>query len=437
VLASPPEPETVSTWLIAPLFGPDLRLPDLKGEVSQLSALRGQAVLLTFIRADCTDSSLQLELLQNAFADLSTARLALFAVVLNSGADRVAIDDLVRSAHLSFSLHVADERAAGAWNIQYRYLFDRRRDLPSPVSFLLDASGAIIRVYSGVVMPQSAIDDARSAPETAEVRLARAMPFPGPYYGAAMKHDYLSFGIAFSEYGYADEAQAAFQHAIDGDPGHEVAWFNLGTIYLNKKMYREARKCLNEAAHLNPQDSDAWNNLGSISGMEEKYDEALEQFTRAAQANPNHLNAVTNMMRIYQFQGRVADAERAMEDLVARAPDNADLHLYLAMMLEAKNDLKKARDELEISIRLRPSNPDAINNLGAVLLRLGLSGEALERFEECRRLSPDFDRAVINSALLYNRAGQHNKARQILEEFLSRHPDNAAVREALRKIAVE
>jgi tetratricopeptide (TPR) repeat protein len=437
VFASPPEPETVSTWLIAPLLGPDLRLPDLNGKVSQLSALRGQPVLLTFFRANCTDSSLQLKLLQKALADLSAANIALFAVVLSSGNDRVAIDDLVRSAQLSFPVHLADERAAGAWNIQYRYLFDRRRDLPSPVSFLLDASGPMIRVYSGVVKPRSVIDDAKSTPETVEGRLARAMPFPGPYYGAALKHDYLSFGIAFSEYGYADEAQAAFQSAIDDDPGHEVAWFNLGTIYLNKKMYSEARRCLNEAVHLNPRDSDAWNNLGSISGTEEKYDEALQQFTNAAQANPNHLNSVVNMMRIYQFQGRAADAEKAMQDLVARAPDNADLHLYLAMTLVAENDLVKAREELETSIRLRPSNPDAINNLGAVLLRLGLSSEALERFDECRRLSPDFDRAVINSALLYNRAGQHNKARQILEEFLSRYPENTAVREALKKMAVE
>lgn len=434
VLAIPPEPETVGTWLIAPLFGPDLRLPDLKGEVSQLSALRGRPVLLTFIRANCTDSSLQLKQLQKAFKELSTAGLALFAVVLTSGNDRAAIDDLARSARLSFPLHLADEHAAGAWNIQYRYLFDRRRDLPSPVSFLLDASGAVIRVYGGVVKPLSVIDDARSAPETAEARLARAMPFPGLYYGTAMKHDYLSFGIAFSEYGYVDEAQSAFQSAIDDDPGHQVAWFNLGTIYLNKKMYREARKCLNEAVHLNPQDSDAWNNLGSISGMEQKYDEALEQFRRAAQANPNHLNAVANMMRIYQFQSRAVDAEKAMEDLVARAPDNADLHLYFAITLVAENDLKKAREELETSIRLRPSNPDALNNLGAVLLRLGLLSEALERFDECRRLSPDFDRAVINSAVLYNRVGQHGKARQILEEFLSRHPDNDSVREALKKM---
>jgi tetratricopeptide (TPR) repeat protein len=380
---------------------------------------------------------LQLELLQKAFAEFSAAGLALFAVAQSSNADRVAIDDLVRSAQISFPLHLADERAAGAWNILYRYLFDRRRDLLSPVSFLLDASGAIIRVYGGVVTPQSVMDDARSAPAAAEARFARAMPFPGPYYGSPLKHDYLSFGIAFSEYGYADEAQAAFQHAIDDDPGHEVAWFNLGTIYLNKKMYPEARRCLNEAVHLNPLDSDAWNNLGSISGTEEKYDEALEQFTRAAQSNPNHLNAVANMMRIYEFQHRLADAEKAMEDLVARAPDNAELHLYLAMTLVGENDLKKAREELEISIKLRPSNPDTINNLGAVLLRLGLSSEALEKFDECRRLSPDFDRAVINSAFLYNRAGQHGKARQILQEFLSRHPDNAAVREALGKMALE
>jgi tetratricopeptide (TPR) repeat protein len=305
------------------------------------------------------------------------------------------------------------------------------------VSFLLDANGAIIRVYGGVVTPQSVIDDSRSAPAAAEAKSARSLPFPGPYYGSPLTHDYLSFGIAFSEYGYVDEAQAAFQHAIDNDPRHEVAWFNLGTIYLNKKMYPEARKCLNEAVHLNPQDSDAWNNLGSISGTEEKYDEALEQFTRAAQSNPNHLNAIANMMHIYEFQHRLADAEKAMEDLVARAPDNAELHLYRAMTLVGENDLKRAREELEISIKLRPSNPDAINNLGAVLLRLGLSSEALERFDECRRLSPDFDRAVINSALLYNRAGQQGKARQILLEFLSRHPDNAAVREALGKMALE
>jgi tetratricopeptide (TPR) repeat protein len=433
-LTLPPAPATVSTWLVAPLFGPDLQLADLQGETHQLSALKGRPVLLVFVRAGCDDSQKQLEQLQKAGADFSGAGLSLFIVALFGGEDRAAIEALARSAQLSFPLHLADERAAGAWNIQYRYLFDRRRDMSLPMSFLLDESGAAIRIYQGVAAPQNVMQDWKSAPKTPEERFKRAMPFPGTYYGSGMKHNYLTYGIAFVEYGYIEEAQAAFQRAVDADPSHEIGWFNLGTIYLNKKMYPESRKCLGEAVRLNPQDSDAWNNLGMISGEEQKYDEALDQFRSAALANPNNLLAVENMMRIYQFQGRAADAQKTLDELLAHAPDNADLHLGLAMALVAQNDLQRARGELETSVRLKPNNPEAINNLGAVLLRMGLTADALSQFEESRRLAPDFDRPCINAALVYKSTGQPEKARQVLQAFLARHPDNADVRSALDKL---
>ena len=429
-LAATPIPAAaVNTWLLAPLAGPDLRLRSLNGETGQLSALRGHAVLLTFLSAECGESGEQLERLQHAGTDL-----AHFVVFVEGVGDRPKIEALAQADKVSSPLYIADEHAAGAWNIQYRYLFDRRRNMPLPTSFLLDSSGDAIRVYSGVVDPRSVLDDLKAAPRSAEERFARALPFPGPYYGAPMTHDYLSFGIAFTEYGYVDEAQNAFQRAIDGNPGLQVAWFNLGTIYLNKKMYAEARKCLSEAVRLNPRDSDAWNNLGSVSGAEEKYDEALDEFRRAALANPHHANAIENMMRIYQYQARAADAQKTLEELIARAPDVAELHLALSMTLVAQNDLNRARGELEASIRLKPRNPDAINNLGAVLLRLGRPEEALTQFERCRQIAPDFNRAAINVALLYDRAGQHDKARQALEGFLALHPEDAAVHSALQKM---
>jgi len=424
---------TVSTWLIAPLFGPDLKLPDLDGTTHQLSALRGQAVLLTFFRLDCSDSQRQLEGLQKASAALSSTGVKVIAVVVNNGSDQEAAKELYTAAKIAFPILVADEHALAVWNIQYRYLFDRRCDLNFPISFLIDKSGAIVRVYQGVVMPQNVADDWKSAPATSEARFARAMPFPGPYYGNAMKRDNFTYGIAFVEYGYLDEATAAFQRAIDDDPGHASAWFNLGTIYLSKKMYTDAERCLREAVRLNPQDSDAWNNLGMIAGEQEKYDEALEEFRQSARANPNHLLAVQNMMRIYQFQARPADAQKAMEELIAKAPENADLHLGLAMTFVAQDDMVRAREELETAVRLRPDNVDAINNLGTVLLQTGHAQDALREFERCRQLAPDFDRPVINSAIVYNRAGQSATAREILKEFLDRHPDNANVRMALEK----
>ncbi len=432
-LKAPDATATVSTWLIAPLFGPDLKLPDLNGSTYQLSALRGQPVLLTFFRLDCGDSRRQLEDLQKASASLSAAGLKVIAVAASSGSDLAGTKEFANSARIAFPILVADERSVGAWNIQYRYLFDRRRDMNFPTSFLIDKTGATVRIYQGCVIPQNIVEDWRSAPTTPEARFARAMPFSGPYYGNEMKRDDFTYGVAFVEYGYHDEAMAAFQRVVEDDPDHAGAWFNLGTIYLNKKMYPDAERCLRKAVRQNPQDSDAWNNLGMIAGEQEKYDEALEDFRQSAMANPNHLLAVQNMMRIYQFQARPVDAQKALEELIAKAPGIADLHLGLAMTFVAQNDMEHAREELETAVLLRPDNVDAINNLGSVLLRTGHAQDALREFERCRQLAPDFDRAVINSAIVYNRAGQSTTAREILKEFLVRHPDNADVRMALEK----
>jgi Tfp pilus assembly protein PilF/peroxiredoxin len=434
-LVAPTAPTTVSTWLVAPLFGPDIKLVDLTGAMHQLSELRGQAVFLTFVRLDCGEGQRQLDDLQKTSAALSAAGVTVIAIVVNEGSDLTSAQQFTKSAYISFPLLVADERTVAVWNIQYRYLFDRRRDMHFPISFLIDKTGATIRIYQGLVNSQNVVNDWNSAPTTSEARFERAMPFPGTYYGNAMKRDYFTYGVAFVEYGYLDEAQAALQRVVDAEPGYAAAWFNLGTIYLSKKIYSDAQRCLREAVRLNPQDSDAWNNLGMIAGEQEKYDEALDDFRQSARANPNHALAVKNMMSIYQFQARPADAQKALEELVAKAPKNADIHLALAMALVGQDDMVRGREELETAIRLRPDYVDALNDLGTVLLRTGHPHEALEQFEKCRRLAPDLDRPVINSAIVYDRTGQPAKAREILEDFLTHHPNDTDVRSAYQKMA--
>lgn len=433
-MKAPPASPEVSTWLIDPLFGPDVKLLDLRGTTHQLSALRGRAVLLTFVRLDCSDGQRQLEELQKTSSTLASAGITAMAVILNKSTDQTQVQDFANSYRFSFPILVANELVVAVWNAQYRYLFDRRRDMNLPTSFLIDKSGATIRVYHGFATPQNVVDDWESAPATPEARFARALPFPGHYYGNAMKRDYFTYGVAFVEYGYLDEAQAALQRVVDAEPSYAAAWFNLGTIYLGKKMYPDAKRCLREAVRLNPEDSDAWNNLGMIAGEQEKYEEALEDFRQSARANPNHPQAVQNMMSIYQFQARPADAQKTLEELIAKAPENAGLHLALAMALLGQDQVAHGREELETAIRLRPDYVDAMNNLGTVLLQTGYPQGALQQFERCRRLAPDLDRPVINSAIVYNRTGQPAKAREILEEFLTRHPDNVEVRSAYEKM---
>jgi Flp pilus assembly protein TadD/peroxiredoxin len=435
--ANPPASPIVSTWLISPLLGPDLVLPDLRGTTHQLSSLRGKPVLVSFFRLDCGESRSQIEALEHGFADLSAAHFSILGVALNSSTTRAVIEEFVQSSRIEFPILLADDKTATVWNIQYRYLFDRRRDIDAPTTFLLDTNGAIIRIYHGTVSSESILDDWRNRPDSPDQRFARAMPFPGPYYGNPMRRDYFTYGVAFIEYGYTDEAQVAFQRVLDVDPDYANAWFNLGTIYLNKKQYTEARRCLRETLRLSPSDADAWNNLGLISGEEGNYDEALDDFIHAARANPNYELAVQNMMRIYQFQNRPADAQKALEELVNLAPKNSNLHLGLAMTLVAQNLLPPAIEQLQTAIQLKPDNTEALNNLGALYMRLGRDSEALTQFEQCRRFAPDFDRAYINTALIYKASGKPEKAVQLLREFLSRHPESSDVRTVLDKLEVQ
>ncbi len=57
-------PDNVETWLIQPLQAPDFSLPDLSGATQQLTALRGQIVLLQFWGTASAESVSQLRSLQ-------------------------------------------------------------------------------------------------------------------------------------------------------------------------------------------------------------------------------------------------------------------------------------------------------------------------------------------------------------------------------------
>jgi tetratricopeptide (TPR) repeat protein/peroxiredoxin len=427
----------VSTWLIAPLYGPDLKLPDTRGQIHQLSALRGHAVLLSFFRLDCGDSRRQIEDLQRSVASLESSGLTVLAVAVDGSKDTSAAQAFVQQTGITFPVLVADQTGIAAWNIQYRYLFDRRRDVGFPTSFLIDPSGAAIRIYQGTVAADTIRRDWTTVPTTPEARFARAMPFPGPYYGNPMSRDDFSYGIAFVEYGLIDDAQAAFERVVHDTPAHAGAWFNLGTVFLNKGDFPQAQRCLHEAVRVDPQDADAWNNLGLIAGQQEKYDEALGYFRQAALANPNHPLAVQNMMRIYQMEGRAADAQAMLEQLIAKAPTNPGLHLGLAMALIGQDKMDAGRAQLETAIRLKPDFVDAINNLGALLLQSGDTAAALQQFERCIQIAPDSAHAAINLAAAYTRIGQPAQARAALQSFQAAHPGDADVQAAIEKLGAQ
>ena len=79
--------------------------------------------------------------------------------MLMTRTDSQSAQSFAKHLGLSFPVLFASNEVAGIFNIIYRYLFDRRRDLALPTSFLLNSKGMIVKLYQGPVDPQKLLED--------------------------------------------------------------------------------------------------------------------------------------------------------------------------------------------------------------------------------------------------------------------------------------
>ena len=427
-------PSVCETWLIDPFPAPEFALPDLSGRTRSLASFRGHRVLLNFWTTRSSPSVRQLELFQQHHARWVARGLGLLAVNLNGPGDAESVKGFVREKKLTFLIVVASEDTAGTYNVLYRYLFDRRRDLGVPTSFLLNEQGLIVKVYQGPAAPERLLKDFESLPTTADERAKKALPFSGKFYGGEFHRNHFSYGVAFFQRGYLDPARVSFESAIRVNPGYAEAHYNLGTIYLNKKIPAEARKYFQQALQLQPDYPDALNNLGLLAAEEGNNDEASDYFKQALRQKPKYAIALQNLGNLYRHQGRLAEALEILERALQVEPDDPELNYSAGMLYAQRNDVDRARVYLERALKLRPDYPEALNNLGVLDLRTGNLAEATVSFEKCLRVAPSFDQPYLNLARIYATKGDREKAVEVLRQLLKQNPNDAPALKALDEL---
>ncbi len=421
------------TWLVDPILAPGFTLKDAHGKEYSLNESGGRLTLLVFWKSDCGQSQRQLGAIQEHWKEWPQGELRVLSVCVDEQ-PRVETANEPASGSFPFPALQSDKNTRGIYNIFHRYLFERRQDMMLPTSFLIDRDGAAIKVYSGMADPARILKDAAAAPLTAKDRLRRALPFDGRYFGSGLHHNYFTYGVAFLQYGYLDQALNSFQEAIARNPGYAASYYNVGLIFLNKSNFEEAKASLLKAVELNPANADAWNNLGVIHGQQADYNQAARDFQKTVALQPTHVLALQNLVKLYRFQGKLDQAQVLLESGVAADPSVPELHYGLGMLLVERKQLPQAVREFEILVQLQPDNAEGLNGLGVVLMQMGDSTQAMRRFEDCRLVAPDFDRPYLNMAVLYMSAGQRGKAHDLLSQYLETQPGNQEVREALKEV---
>jgi tetratricopeptide (TPR) repeat protein len=427
-------PTTVETWLVEPLSAPEFSLPDVNGKLRDLRTFRGGFVLLSFWNAGAPACVEQLRALEKHNAPLAASGLQILGINVDDASDLEAVRSVSSNENFSFPIVLGNEEIVGIYNIIYRYLFDRRRDLSLPASFLVDGSGKIVKIYQGLVSPGRLAEDLRSAPISAEARMRRALPFEGTLYQDEFQRNDFTFGVAMFQRGYLDQAAASFQQVIAAKPQDAEAYYNLGTLYLRKNAPAEARRYLEQTLKLRPEYAEAWNNLGMIAGQEGQFDEAVRDFQKCLQLKPKYVIALVNLGNLYRRHGAADEAEKLLRDALEMEPDNAEANYSLGMLYARAQQLERASNLLGKAVELRPDYPDALNNLGVLLVREEHLPEAKEKFETCIRVAPNFDQAYLNLARLYVLLNDKEKAKEVLTALLRLQPQHKLARQALEML---
>ena len=111
-------------------------------------------------------------------------------------------------------------------------------------------------------------EDLKSVPRTRADRIRKALPFGGTLYEETFQRNDFTYGVAFFQHGYLDQAEASFKQVIATKPDDPEAHYNLGTLYLRRNALADARQYLEQTVKLRPDYPEAWNNLGMLDAQE-------------------------------------------------------------------------------------------------------------------------------------------------------------------------
>jgi tetratricopeptide (TPR) repeat protein len=431
-------PQQVQTWLLVPVLAPDFSLANLAGHAETLSAHRGKALILHFYSASSPAAEKDLNDFERSQQAWARNGLQLLTINVDSAQNPDSSNGKFLKVAHSFLILNATQDVIAIYNLLYRQLFDRHRDMSVPLSLLIDAQGHIVKIYQNSVSTEQFDSDFRSIPQTDAQRLAKALPFAGLSESYGFARNYLSLGFGFFERGYFEPAAAFFQQALKDDPKSAEAQYGLGSAYLEQHKTGDARECFERVLELHvgypgtlP---NAWNNLGILAAREGHTDLAIEHFERALQIDPDHSVALENLGSAYRQKKDWPHAKRFLEKALALNPDDPEANYSLAMVYAQTNDADRAYEYFQRALVARPAYPEALNNLGILYLRTRRPAQAKQSFADSIRLAPAYDQAYLNLARVYSIEGDREKAKAILLELLTQFPDHAQAKEELKQL---
>ena len=233
----------------------------------------------------------------------------------------------------------------------------------------------------------------------------------------------LNLGHVYKDKGLVKEAIEQFAISAALKPTYAAPYNSMGISYAELGNNEKAKALYLKALKLMPGYVEARSNLGIIYIKLGLMDEALEQFNIVLKQKPNHLDALNNRGNLYHTRGRNDEAVKDYRNILRLRPDYVEAHFNLGNMYSGMGRADEALKEYRLALKNRPGYSPAYSNIGNVYHRLGRLDEAIEAYKQALKLDSKNKEAHFNLGATYFRRGQLDEAEREFKEAFRLDPD--------------
>jgi tetratricopeptide (TPR) repeat protein len=176
-----------------------------------------------------------------------------------------------------------------------------------------------------------------------------------------------------------------WQEAVEKAPWNSRAYYNLGVAYLLSDKER-ARAALKKAVEIQPNHTAALYNLGWIEQKVEHFDLAARHYAEALETDPNFWRAHQNLGNLLVIQGRFEDARTHYGQVIRIQADYWPAYESLAILQLQHGDAASALQTILKLRQLEPERHEALFLHASSLVELRRFQEAEAEFRSLEKL---------------------------------------------------
>ncbi len=253
-------------------------------------------------------------------------------------------------------------------------------------------------------------------------------------------HDGLYFALAdtYEALGQPEQAARVFEDMLSAGGGDDPGRYeSIGWQYMHMGSFDEAEAAFEKAVELDPESFGAWSGLIDLHWKRDDPEGAIEVVERALEIHPDQAFLHEQLGHWYWGEGELEAAEAAFGKAIEVDPTYTSAYNNLAEIYRNLGREEQALELLQGAIEADPDNPKFYDVLARFYRDSGQAREAIPYFIKALELDPDNGWTYIELARAYQLTGQRDKITPLLEEAGSRSHGDPGLLESIGSIYVE